>query len=243
MIVFLSFLSQAGEVLAAHVQRHEDTNRSKGWGLAEFASHEAATRAVTLLDRRDFNGRQVHMRLDRSYLDTNDGFHSLYIGNLAWSVTDQELMELFNSFNPLGCHVLTNMYGRSRGFAIMKFNNENDAALAIENMNHVEVSARKLECRFDRGPVKPGDDADGKNSIFVSKLGPTVVTDSDLIALFRHIGPVAAASLQKASNGRSKGWGIVKFHTYADAKQAVDTMNGRKLPGASFPLEVRFDRK
>jgi RNA recognition motif-containing protein len=51
------------------------------------------------------------------------------------------------------------------------------------------------------------EDSDGKNAIFVSKLGPPVVTDSDLIALFRHIGPVVSASLQKASNGRSKGWG------------------------------------
>lgn len=63
-----------------------------------------------------------------------------------------------------------------------------------------------VKCRFDRGPVKP-DDTDGKNSIFVSKLGPSIVTDSDLIALFHHIGPIASAALQKASNGRSKGWG------------------------------------
>jgi len=54
--------------------------------------------------------------------------------------------------------------------------------------------------------MKP-DDTDGKSSIFVSKLGPSIVTDSDLIALFRHIGPIASAALQKASNGRSKGWG------------------------------------
>lgn len=63
-----------------------------------------------------------------------------------------------------------------------------------------------FKCRFDRGPVKP-DDTDGKNSIFVSKLGPSIVTDSDLIALFHRIGPIASAALQKASNGRSKGWG------------------------------------
>lgn len=36
---------------------------------------------------------------------------------------------------------------------------------------------------------------------------------------------------------------IVKFHTYADAKHAVDTMNGLRLHNSAFPLEVRFDRK
>lgn len=236
------FLSNAGNVASAQVQRHEDTNRSKGWGLAEFFSHEDAKRAVELLDKNDFNGRQVHMRLDRTHLDSNDGTYSVYIGNLAWTLGDKELLQLFSRFHPVGCHVLTNMYGRSRGFAIMKFINEENASAAIKHFNETEVFGRRLECRFDRGPVKP-DDTDGKSSIFVSKLGPSVVTDSDLIALFRHIGPIASASLQKASNGRSKGWGIVKFHTYADAKHAVDTMNGVRLHNAAFPLEVRFDRK
>jgi polyadenylate-binding protein len=114
--------------------------------LAEFSTNGAATRGVALLDRREFNGRQVHMRLDRSHMDTStDGCHSVYIGNLPWSVTDQELMELFSSFNPSSCTVLTNMYGRSRGFAIMKFRSEDDAALAIEKMNHSEVAGRKIE--------------------------------------------------------------------------------------------------
>jgi RNA recognition motif-containing protein len=85
------------------------------------------------------------MRLDRSHLDVSDGGHSVYIGNLPWSITDKELIELFSNYNPVSANVLTNMYGRSRGFAIMKFQNENDATAAIENMNHVEVTGRKLE--------------------------------------------------------------------------------------------------
>lgn len=117
--------------------------------LAEFINPETAARAVALLDRREFNGRQVHMRLDRSHLDTNDGFQSVYIGNLAWSVTEQELLQLFGSYNPLTCHVLTNMYGRSRGFAIMKFRSELEAAAAIESFNHYELSGRKLEVRSE----------------------------------------------------------------------------------------------
>lgn len=236
------FLSTSGNVSSAQVQRHEDTNRSKGWGLAEFFTHEDAKRAVDLLDKTEFGGRQIHMRLDRSHLDCNDNTYSIYVGNLAWSVVDKDLLGLFSSFSPIGCHVLTNMYGRSRGFAIVRFTSEIDALNAIEYSNDVEFCGRKLECRFDRGPVKP-DDTDGKSSIFVNKLDPSIVTDSDLIAMFRHIGPIASAALQKASNGRSKGWGVVKFHTYADAKHAVENMNGIRLHNFAFPLEVRFDRK
>lgn len=85
------------------------------------------------------------MRLDRSQLDTNDGAHSVYIGNLAWSISDKELLQLFAMYRPLGCHVLTNMYGRSRGFAIMKFRSESDAIVAIEQNNDSEFFGRRLE--------------------------------------------------------------------------------------------------
>lgn len=100
---------------------------------------------MELLDKKDFNGRQVHMRLDRSHLDSNDGAYSVYIGNLAWSISDKELLQLFSKYRPFGCHVLTNMYGRSRGFAIMKFRTESDAVAAIEQNNDSEFFGRRLE--------------------------------------------------------------------------------------------------
>jgi len=135
--------------------------------LAEFFSHEDAKLAVDLLDKKEFNGRQVHMRLDRSQLDCNDDTYSVYvgnnifkifadkfirntffIGNLAWTVTDKELLQLFSKFCPIGCHVLTNMYGRSRGFAILKFATEDDGLSAIELNNDSEFYGRRLEVMF-----------------------------------------------------------------------------------------------
>ncbi len=142
------FLGQVGTVIFAEVQRYEDTKRSKGWGLAQFGSHEDALRAVHTLDRADFNGRLVHMRLDRTNTDSSDGGASVYVGNLAWSVNDRKLLSAFAPFNPLSCHVLTNMYGRSRGFALVKFLDDEVAAHAIRDMNQVELEGRRLEVRF-----------------------------------------------------------------------------------------------
>jgi hypothetical protein len=103
-------------------------------------------RAVELLDKKDFSGRQVHMRLDRSVLDASkDGSVGVYVGNLAWSVNDLELLNHFSAFYPTSCHILTNMYGRSRGFAIMKFHDESIAAKAIEMMNLREIGGRQIE--------------------------------------------------------------------------------------------------
>lgn len=240
----LEFLLRAGGVLSAQVQRHEDTKRSKGWGLAEFVSPAAALNAIAMLDKSYFNGRQVHLRLDRRIAESGSDKHcSIFVGNVQWAVTQQELLELFSAFSPLDCNILTNMYGRSKGFAIVKFASEGDAGRAIDAMNHLEFRGRSLECRFDRGAGKTDSLPEERGSIFVSKLGPTISEDDKLASLFRHIGPVEFARLQKAPNGKSKGWGIVAFQDPKHARAAVVAMQGQRLPGALAPLEVHLDRK
>jgi len=78
-------------------------------------------------------------------LELQDDLSNLYIGNLPWNLNEEQLMALFSDVSPLSCHVLTNMYGRSRGFAIMKFPDEEIMTRAIEKYHHFEVSGRKIE--------------------------------------------------------------------------------------------------
>jgi RNA recognition motif-containing protein len=77
----------------------------------------------------------------------------------------------------------------------------------------------------------------------VSKLGPSIANDDDLAAVFKDIGPIVSSKLQKEIKGRPKGWGIVRFQSAADAKTAIETMNGAKIGGSNVPLEIRYDRK
>ena len=113
--------------------------------LVEFASASAASAAVTLLNGLDFNGRAIHLRLDRSHSDDVEGGYKIFIGNLPWTTTEENLITLFSSFAPSSCSVLTNMYGRSRGFAIMQFQSEVNASDAIKHLNGHEVEGRKIE--------------------------------------------------------------------------------------------------
>lgn len=212
--------------------------------LAEFSSCSAAMNAIAMLDKTYFNGRQLHLRLDRRLADDHrDAGGSVFVGNVPWAVTQEELLELFAAYHPLECSILTNMYGRSKGFAIVTFATEAEAASAIAAINQLEFRGRKLECRFDRGAEKQDGEAANYDSVFVSKLSPSIIDDSALANLFVHIGPVQSARLQKSPTGKSKGWGIVTFADPAHIHFAVETMNGQCLPGSTVPLEVRVDRK
>ena len=78
----------------------------------------------------------------------------LFVGNLPWSVTDQDLEEMFSPFGAVGsAKVITDRdTGRSRGFGFVEMSDES-ARNAIADLNESEISGRKLtvnEAR-DRG--------------------------------------------------------------------------------------------
>lgn len=69
----------------------------------------------------------------------------LFVGNLPWSVSDQDLEELFAPFgNVDSANVVTDRdTGRSRGFGFVEMDDDSGRA-AIAELNESEVSGRKL---------------------------------------------------------------------------------------------------
>ena len=68
----------------------------------------------------------------------------LYVGNLPWSVGNQELEDLFSSYGTVtSANVITDRdTQRSRGFGFVEL--ESGGAEAIEAMNDSEVDGRKV---------------------------------------------------------------------------------------------------
>ena len=79
----------------------------------EYSTHDEAAAAIELLNNQDLGGRPVHIRLDRSNIETSGGY-PVFVGNLPWGTTDADLATLFSQFEPYDAHVKTNMAGRSR---------------------------------------------------------------------------------------------------------------------------------
>ncbi|HEY5679343.1 MAG TPA: RNA-binding protein [Pseudomonadales bacterium] len=69
----------------------------------------------------------------------------LFVGNLPWSVTDQDLEEMFAPFGAVGsAKVITDRdTGRSRGFGFVEMSDDS-ARNAIADLNESEISGRKL---------------------------------------------------------------------------------------------------
>ncbi|MFV0347905.1 MAG: RNA recognition motif domain-containing protein [Halodesulfovibrio sp.] len=70
---------------------------------------------------------------------------NIYVGNLSWSATDEDLRSLFSNYgNVLSAKVVEDREtGRSRGFGFVEMDN-NDALQAIEALNGQNFQGRDL---------------------------------------------------------------------------------------------------
>ena len=70
---------------------------------------------------------------------------TLYVGNLAWSLTEDELASAFSTVTDVqDARIITDREtGRSRGFGFVEVT-ENDADKTVRDMNGFELRGRKL---------------------------------------------------------------------------------------------------
>src|SRR2546425_7240121 len=71
----------------------------------------------------------------------------LYVGNLAFQTTSQELQELFATAGTVesASVVEDRMTGRSRGFAFVEMSTKEEATAAIDQFNGKELGGRALK--------------------------------------------------------------------------------------------------
>lgn len=77
--------AQAGEVVSATVIMERDTGRSKGFGFVEYATEEAAQKAIEMFNGTDLGGRTITVNEarpmeDRPRRDSGRSFG----GNKSW---------------------------------------------------------------------------------------------------------------------------------------------------------------
>jgi cold-inducible RNA-binding protein len=80
----------------------------------------------------------------------------LYVGNLPFTVTDQELGDIFAQVGTVAsARVITDrMTGRSKGFGFVEMNTDEEATNAINQFNGAELQGRPLTVN-EAKPMEP----------------------------------------------------------------------------------------
>ena len=86
---------------------------------------------------------------------------NIYVGNLAYSVTDDDLRELFGEFGEVrSASVISDkVTGQSKGFGFVEMQDNSAADMAIKELNGKQVKGRALKVneakpRADKPPQR-----------------------------------------------------------------------------------------
>lgn len=77
---------------------------------------------------------------------------SLYVGNIEWNTTDDELYDLFAPFGEIRSAqvIKDHVSGRSKGFGFVEMDDEESADSATANLHGTELRGRTLKVNAAR---------------------------------------------------------------------------------------------
>lgn len=86
----------------------------------------------------------------------------LYVGNLAWTVTDQDLHDAFSEAGDVESSqvIMDRATNRSRGFGFVEMATDEAAEAAIKNLNGREIKGRPI--RVNEAQARTGGSGSGR---------------------------------------------------------------------------------
>jgi RNA recognition motif-containing protein len=158
--------------------------------------------------------------------------------------------------------------GRSKGSGLVDFATAEEAARARSDLNETNLDGRTIFVREDRGDVPPartGGTAPARRAPAARRTAPRAaptgttssaaprtpstpgttayvgnlpwsVNRQGLKDLFVDFTPLSADV--KMRDGRSAGWGTVRFGSTDDCERAITSLNGADVEGRSISVRV-----
>jgi RNA recognition motif. (a.k.a. RRM, RBD, or RNP domain) len=104
-------------------------------------SRTSLVRRFTLIFPESTLGSVRRTPLGKVYTMVN-----IYVGNLAWACTNEDLLKLFSGHGQVARAqiVMDRETGRSRGFGFVEMPNREEALAAIQALNETEMNGRPL---------------------------------------------------------------------------------------------------
>uniref|UniRef100_A0A0D9WUJ2 RRM domain-containing protein n=1 Tax=Leersia perrieri TaxID=77586 RepID=A0A0D9WUJ2_9ORYZ len=242
-----SCFTRSPELVSVVIKRNKQTRQSEGYGFLNFDDHVAADQIL-----KSYNGQQMpdsskHFRLNwvthtppppAAAADTHTDpttDHTIYVGNLAYDVTDYMLHHVFKSrYSSIKTAnvVCDKSTGRSKGYAFVLFGDANERTQAMTEMNGAYCSTRPIRICPVTNKKSLSHDAEGSDSdcnpndsrLFIGSLDPSV-TDEDLMEAFGAYGELVNV---KVITGKQVGF--VKYSSRIDGMVAcMDSPNALVL--------------
>lgn len=171
----------------------------------------------------------THMEPQQKTQTNENKKTTLFVFYLPPHWSDQDLYDQFKTFGNIeSAKVAKKNDKTSKGYGFVVYTDPHSAALAISNMNKVEVyTGKRLKVLLKSNSNEHKNKKKIKRgcTIFVFYL-PNDWSDKDLKRHFSHYGNILGATVKRETNGKSRGYGFINFENQHSAIKAVAGMNG-----------------
>ena len=251
--------SQFGNIVSCKVELDKN-GESKGYGYIQFATQDAAEKAIAkvngmmLKDKKVFVGQFVS-RKERVASSKSVSFTNAFVKNLPEEVTEEELTKLFSKFGAIkSCVIMKDESGKSKGFGFVNLGTVEEAQAAVDELNNSEYHGKtiyvgraqkkaerevELKSKFDQMKQEQLAKYQGVN-LYIKNLDDDVDEDK-LRSLFTPFGTITSCKIMKDGRGNSKGFGFVCYASPEEATKAVTEMNGKIIQAK--PLYVALAQR
>jgi len=169
----------------------------------------------------------------------------LFVRNLSWSVTENDLYDLFGEVGEvLSVKIPTRREdGKPRGFAFVEMASQEIGQKAIQRFNGYLLQNRDLVVDFQdesRGGGGRTSGAPTPNAkLFVRNINYSV-SEQSLQDLFRQAGTVYSVKIaMDRDTGESKGFGFIEMGSAEEAQNAINTLNNTYLEGKEIIVDFQ----
>ena len=163
-----------GELSGCRVMYDKATQRAKGFGYVEYVNAEDAAKAYEAKTGFELDGRTINLdwasakpdntaaQNDRrkSYGDQlSDPTDTLFVGNLAWDVGQEQVSEAFAAYGTIISVRLPTSPddGRPKGFGYVTFTSVDEAKSALDAMQGSYISSRPVRLDYSQPRPDRGD--------------------------------------------------------------------------------------
>ena len=228
--------SSGGDVSHVEILKNLE-GKSKGCGIATFATAAQAADAIEALNGSELKGRPIFIREDREddvgnsnpVQQAGNGNLSVFVGNISFETSWQDLKDhMRKAGNVDYVKILSHEDGTSKGCAIVKYQKPAETMRAIRELNNSVLTERTITVREDQGSVNVSNDH--VSQLFVRNISYDT-TWRDLKDLFRQCGEVEHVEVMEFPDGKKKGFATVKYYHARDAQRATRQFHGVEFQG------------
>lgn len=246
--LLIALFGQMGTVKSCKIIREPGNDP---YAFIEFANHQAASTALTAMNKRSFLDKEMKVNWATSpgnqpKTDTS-AHHHIFVGDLSPEIETETLREAFAPFGEISnCRIVRDAQTlKSRGYAFVSFVKKAEAENAIQAMNGQWLGSRSIRTNWStRKPPPPRETLKGpktgrpsyeevynqtsptNTTVYCGGFPANVICDELMHKHFSQFG-----TIQDVRVFKDKGYAFIKFTSKESATHAIENTHNTEING------------